>query len=463
MRVLNCTERLLRQRRQCSRTRIESQSRLEDPDYLFSLLSRYQSQFDSHRDYLFGDDPALIQQGVAFFANFLLIAISDVGERSQRFAELVEELQIRDRVIELFMEAEEPPIIEHCAVILDELMFASKWPIDESFGIPLAERIVHYFSYGIQSFNETLLTLIGNLCTEYPGMTKLLLNNDVFGEMYHFFMIEISDVEGFTELMGWTGWRIVSNPFDQPHFDQIATFTRELFMYKMECGYFWALKILQRLYDMDVDMDLPDRLIKIFIFLSASCPGILGELLKTLSKMKNDEFFEAILTNDFLNNLAIQIYRHPTKAAKPVFKFLRFILPVTRPVIGDIIIPIAFSAITHGSFETTHWGLKYLLACCQDNPTFTLDMAAAGGIAVLLKVVEDHQAAKTTDYALDILLAFGRCCQVGGFDLRQMPNYSDMTAILAAADEEIEADSPFRVKLDELLGFYWSEEEAVAC
>jgi hypothetical protein len=417
-----------------------------------SIASKYRPHFADHISLLSESSEEPLEISTRFFLNFLLLA-SDATLASE-----VQSLGVIDRFFDLFLGCDFPFVTLNCAMILVELSYWFTLPISEDVGAGLAVRCSECFCQKNELLNESVMRIVGNFCLDYPWLANVMIEHDVLDNVLGAVVIDVRDIGSVVGDIGRTIWSIARNPFDPQYIAHVMNFVMVLLEYRFVDARVYGLRVLRELMGRNEGMEFPDGLRDAIISLSADKTRVVREMLVTVRAITDDEFLESLLTEDFLNNLALQVYYHPDDTGADIVKFMRFVLPITRPLIDDLIILFTFSALRSPSYRMIHHGLKLLVALCDGRPDFALDLAAAGICALLMPVLlqdADHTPARM---AFDLLLVVGRTCEMQGIDLRTVPGFDDVATALTMIELQALPDDAARVKVTELQRYFYMDD-----
>jgi hypothetical protein len=367
--------------------------------------------------------------------------------------ELVE-LGIVDRIFDLFFTANSPEIVGHCATIIAEMSYWITLPVSEECGVRLVERCSECFDLEIESLNESLFHIAGHFCADYPPLGNHVLARGFLTDCFKALIITVNEIEAVVRNISWLAWIVAKTPFEAEYLPEIVEFVVLLLKYRFIDSRVYGLKILQELLRREPPIDLPPSILKRFLQFSADEPRVVREMMLTVKEIKNDEVFESLLTDDFLNNLSLQLYYHMDEVGAEVLKFMRFILPITRPIIDDLIIVFTYRALGSGTYRVIHQALKFLNALCDGHPTFALDLAAAGVCALVMPVLTNHSDETPAVRAFALLLAVASACELEGIDIASVPGRDDAAIALGQIPLEALPDDETRVQVSRLREYF---------
>ena len=394
------------------------------------LMGRYRAAFEENARLLASEDVDDLDRGTKLFLNYLLLA-EDEG-----VWHVLMEMNVIQRFIELFMTHDTPLVCEACVSVLAELQYWKALPMNDDLASAIVARCIEFFDWGDQELNFSVLVFIQNLCADYPRFSNMFLDQALFVEYYHFFMIEMKRPQKFLEQLGVTSLAVVRNPFNPDNVGQVVCLVNQWLRYPYNVSIRYALKIVQVLTVRGFQFPFQEDDFQLFEGYSASRDKmLLVDTLKTLTCLKNDEFVERCLTDCFLDNLAIQIFQgRKDDVVVFIFKFMRYILPFTRPISSDLIVVVTCVSITKGRYDCVYYGLKFFRACCYGNDRFTLDLCNIGVCSLAAPSLTSLGQSKVGSVAADLLVLVGAACQKHSVDITAAFGYDHVIEALGDID-----------------------------
>lgn len=420
------------------------------------LRSLYMEHLSAHAALMMDSDRDKIEQGTRLIANFMLLAKDDDAWRD------VMNLNIFPRVVELFVEYEDRVIVENCAMIIGELEYWKTLPFNPTMGESVATKCIKCFSQKSQSLNEAVLLLIRNVCADYPQIAHMLLDQLVFIEMNDLLKFDTDNIEQFFAYMAQAGFSIINSRFDPSHLLQVTTFVKQLLHYSFVETIEVGLRAIQALGRNGLAFPFELEDVRRFEDFAASrSPAVVVEALRTLRGVRDAMFMEYVLTRDFLNNLSIMMWKRGRNGMLTgyILKFMKYIIPWRRPKAEDLVVVITCIKISKGRYTDVYYGLKFLLACCEGNDQFVLDIGESGGGICSLIAAPFTQLGqdKIGRIACDLLLMLGEACEKVGADMAGAPGCE----MVGEALQEIERDDLSReltVKLEQVERYFVSRQ-----
>ena len=396
------------------------------------LMARYQAAFEENARLLASEEIDDLDRGIRLFLDYLLLA-EDEGAWH-----VLMEMNVIQRFIELFMTHDTPLVCEACVSVLAELQYWKALPMNDDLASAIVARCIEFFDWGDQELNFSVLVFIQNLCADYPRFSNMFLDQALFVEYYHFFMIDMKRPEKFLDQLGVTSLAVVRNPFNPENVGQVVCLVNQWLKYPYNVSIRYALKIVQLLSVRGFQFPFKEDDFQLFEGYSASRDkNLLVDTLKTLTCLKNDEFVERCLTDCFLDNLAIQIYQgRKDDIVVYIFKFMKYILPFTRPIGSDLIVVVTCVSISKGRYSCMYYGLKFFRDCCYGNDKFTVDLCNIGVCSLAAPSLSSLGQSKIGSVAADLLVLIGAAFQKHGLDITAAFGYDQV--IEAVGDIEAE-------------------------
>ena len=424
------------------------------------ILQKYESNFNSIISYLYSSDEQTVVKGTRFLFNYLSLASDD------ELALNVLNLNVLDQLFTLFVSLKTPEITGEALSLLSTLTYWVDITVDESKLGLIADTCVGLFRCGKPDLFEGLITFIGNFCFVNDGFShEFMERSGLLDSDEMLLTIGLNDINYIMELISWMGLRIVSHPFDLKELYQVYIFVEKTFANRSAKCIVYSFKIIQVLLNNHVDFKFSDSLINYFILSTTSTSNVINELMNTLLCFPNQDLYPKIITEDFINNLSLQILRIQGKdtqrnnksdlIGKYTFHFLNEIFPYYIPKIDNLILVAAIVCISDGSFDERMEALKYIYKLCKNDQEFTIEISAAG-LLIPIACIIDSEISESSMICLNILLMLGKICEKKAIDLTQCQGYELIAKVLDKLLGIPESDD-MNEKIYELLNYYYIE------